>query len=498
MKSIKNFKKFIPLIVLIISIGLILSGWILYLPIMRRKPIPGERKAIILCSANDFYRKEKIPDFNNGRDALFDDESGYRWISNFTNGYGGIDNTIPGHSTPGVMQLISSGGGYVNLEYIFNWTKYYPLLKYAAYNLSAWVNITENDLQTPAVIKPTGAGARIGLRWLNSSNDIVRTDWSKGIYNTFVGWSFLNVTGIADIATQNEITQLHLVLAVEGNMNATDMVLFDDIKLEYWFPPPIPSPPPNNFDSDGFPAQALQVYWTLKNHGYTDDNIFLMLYHTNDNSIDINANDEILNDLTGAIIDVENNDVNSTRFKQELNSSISGSFASSIDSKDQLIVYMVNHGSNKILGDGNATYHFEADNGYISEFEFVDLIRGINCKRKLINIDICYSGNFLNYNSSIGLSWYDIPNSIFVTSTTDTFSWYWRDHTNADGFAGSWFFHQFWDQLNKNQTIGQAFNFSKNFIPSGQGRSIFEIQTPLIYDPLGINDIWSFNSTLQL
>ena len=286
------------------------------------------------------------------------------------------------------------------------------------------------------------------------------------------------------------------MLAVEGNMTGTDMVLFDDIKVEFWFPPPIPHPLPSSIDSDGFPAQALQVYWTLKNHGYTDENIFLMLYHTNDNAIDIKANDGILNDLTGAIIDVENNDVTSNRFKQELNATISGSFASSIDLKDQLIIYMVDHGSNRILGDGNATFHFEADDGYISEFEFVDLIKGINCKRKLINIDICYSGNFLNHNSSIGSSWYDIPNSILVTSTTDTFSWYWRDNTNGDGFAGSWFFHQFWNQLNQNESIGTAFNFSKNFIPSGLGMSINEIQSPLIRDNLGTKDTWSFSNSL--
>ena len=163
MNLIKSIKKYLPLIVMIIGIGLILSLWILYIPIMRRPPIPGERKALILCSANDFYRKDEIPDFNNGRDALFDNESGSRWISNFTNGYGAIDNTIPGYSTPGVMQLISfSWGGYVNLEYIFNWTDYYPLMKYAAYNLSAWVNITKNDW-SPATIIPTGAGARIGF-----------------------------------------------------------------------------------------------------------------------------------------------------------------------------------------------------------------------------------------------------------------------------------------------------------------------------------------------
>jgi hypothetical protein len=383
------------------------------------------------------------------------------------------------------------------MEFVYNWTKFYPLFKYAAYNLSAWVNITTNGW-TPATIIPTGAGARIGLRWLNSSNDVVRTDWSKGIFDTFSGWTFLNSTGIADNSTKYEITQLHLVLAVEGNMTGTDMVLFDDVKVEYWFPPPIPSPPPSNIDSDGFPAQALQVYWILKNHGYTDDNIFLMLYHTNDDIIDVNAYDGISNDLTGAIIDVENNDVNSSRFKQELNVSISGSFASNIRPKDQLIIYMVDHGSNKILGDGNATFHFEADNDYITEFEFINLAKHISCRRILINIDICFSGNFLNQNSSIGLSWYDIPNSILITSTTDIFSWYWRDNANADGFAGSWFFHQFWNQLNQGQSIGAAFNFSKNFIPSGQMKAIDEIQAPLIHDNLGIKDSWGFNGNPQL
>ncbi len=87
-----------------------------------------------------------------------------------------------------------------------------------------------------------------------------------GLFNTFTGWTFLNVTAIADNSSLTEITQLHLVLAVEGNMTGTDMVLFDDIRVERWFPPPIPIPIPSNTDADGFPAQALQVYWVLKNH----------------------------------------------------------------------------------------------------------------------------------------------------------------------------------------------------------------------------------------
>ena len=485
----KDFKKYFFLIGFIFLISLPVILWVLYIPIYRREPIPGERKAIILSSANDFYRKDGFPDFGEGD---FDNET-TNWEGSFNpNGYGIVDSSIPGHDTPGVIQLIAKANfsnGYVDMEFVYNWTKYFELIKYAAYNLSAWVNITTNTW-TPATIIPTGAGARVGLRWLNSSNDVIRTDWSKGIFETFAGWTMLNATGIADNSTLSEITQLHLILAVEGNMTGTDMVLFDDVKLEYWFPPPIPTPSPNNTDSDGFPAQALQVYWILKNNGYTDDNIFLMLYHTNDSSIDIYANDGIPNDLVGAIVDVENDDVNSSRFKQELNASYSDSFASNISSRDQLIIYMVDHGSNTILGDGNATFHFEADDSFITEIEFYNLVKQINYARVLINIDICFSGNFLNENANFGLSWYNIPNSILITSTTNRLSWYWRDNNNADGFAGSWFFHQFWEQVNQSKTIGDAFNYSKNFVPSGKVMSIDEIQSPLIQDNLGIKDTW--------
>ncbi|MFW9818574.1 MAG: C13 family peptidase [Candidatus Thorarchaeota archaeon] len=502
-------RKYAPLVSFIIIIILIISGWILYLPIMRIPQPPGGKKAIILSSANDFYRKEGEPGFNDGEDGRFDSEPfPPKWAENFgPNEYGGIDSSIPGHDTPGVIQLIVTSPPTlkaVNTEFVYNWTKYHPLVKYAAYNLSAWVNITTN-INTPpilpAVITPPGAGARIGLRWLNSSNDIIRTDWSAGLFGPFSGWNFLNVTGIA-ASNKTEITQLHLILAVEGNMTGTNMVLFDDIKVEYWFPPPIPSPPPSNQDTDGFPAQALHIYWILKDHGYTDDDIFLMLYHTGDDIIDIDASDGFSNDLNRsgilAEIDVENNDVNASRFKRELNVAISGSFASSIKPRDQLIIYMVDHGSNKVLGDGNATFHFEADDSYITEIEFVNLVRLINCKRMLINIDICFSGNFLNEDLNIGSSWYDIPKSILITSTTNLLSWYWRDNNNADGFAGSFFFHRFWDGLNQNRTIENAFDLAINSIPSGQLQSINTTQSPLIHDNLGIIDVLSFNNTPQL
>ena len=66
---------------------------------------------------------------------------------------------------------------------------------------------------------------------------------------------------------------------------------------------------------------------------------------------------------------------------------------------------MTDHGSNGVLPDGNATFHFEADNSFISEFEFYDLVKNINCDRIMINVDCCFSGNFLNQNVNIGTSW---------------------------------------------------------------------------------------------
>jgi len=47
-------------------------------------------------------------------------------------------------------------------------------------------------------------------------------------------------------------------------------------------------------------------------------------------------------------------------------------------------------------------------------------------------------------------------------------------------------------------TIESAFNFAKDWIPSGQVLTVNDIQSPLIYDNLGISATWSFNNTPQL
>ena len=504
-----SLRKYLPLFAFILILGLVISLWILYLPtIPVREPIPAQRKAIILCSANDFYGSED-DDFNDGNDSsLNQDTSLGNW--SFTQYDGGTDayhHDTYGHpSNPQLgsifMDWSAAGPGFQNATFVLDWNANYDLVNYALYNVSAWIEIQGADF--------SNGGARVGISWKNLIGDVIRTDWTNNISQADGQWHLANIASVCNNETINEIAQMELILEVEGNFADAHQVYFDEIKVDRWVQinltdpttPPPPPPPPGK-DSDGFPAQALQVYWILKGHGYTDENIFLMLYHTGDDVIDIDAFDAFSNDLNRsgvlADIDVENDDVNASRFKQELDVSVPGSFTSGIRSKDQLIIFMTDHGSNAVLPDKNATFHFEADNSYINETEFYDLVKEINCERMLICVDCCFSGNFLNENKNIGQSWYDLPNCILISAASNVLSWYWINNKNPDGFAGSWFFHPFWDQLGQNQTIISAYNFALGFIPSiNFPRPVAIIQNPLMKDYLGINNTWSFNGIPQL
>jgi hypothetical protein len=493
-----NKKIVIPLVVILFCAILTSALIILTLP----KPIviipyEGTRKAIIVCSANDFYGSETEDDFNGSPDANFEFDTN-NWTRDTINCWADFV-PIFGNKTPGSIQVRPTGGLPVSANMTFSWDDPYTLREYAFYNMSVMVYINST---TPVI----GEGAKIGLQWLDSGNSVIRTDWSSNINSALMKWTSLSIMGVCNNETGSEISKLKLVLSTEGQFAAgpDDSLYYDDVIIDTWISvnltdPTDPDPPPARINSDGFPAQALQAYWILKNHGYSDDDIFLMLYHTNDSWIDIDFFDGPNNDLSGAVIDVKNEDVNASRFKQELNVSISGSFAYSIDPKDQLIIYMVDHGSNAKLGDGNATFHFEADNSWIDEFEFYELVKNIGCERMLICLDCCFSGNFLNENKNIGQSWYDLPNCLFISAASNIFSWYWINNKNPDGFAGSWFFHPFWQHLDQNNTIIDAYNFAAGFIPSaGQPRPVVVIQNPLLHDNLLINDTWSFDGDPQL
>jgi len=92
-----------------------------------------------------------------------------------------------------------------------------------------------------------------------------------------------------------------------------------------------------------------------------------------------------------------------------------------------------------------------------------------------------------------------LPNCIFVSASSNRLAWYWINNKNPDGYAGSWFFHWFWNQLDQNKTIGAAYNFAINSIPTrNPPLPVQVIQNPLIQDNLGIKDTWNFTSDPSL
>ncbi len=458
----------------------------------------GSRKAIIVNGDDKFFNSSSNDDFNSGHDSQFFDLNSGNWTFavepntvSVISGAGGVGGSIG-------IALRSVAAGDINGNWSLDYDQWYPpLLDQGFYNISA-------QFMVPDLIQY--GSARLGLRWKNASGE-VRVDWSIPIP---LAPSYVEVDccGWCDNQSGQEITDLDLLLSVNGTVSGADQGgLFDDIKIQHWIsvnatdPVVDPNPPPQQQGADAFPAQALNVYKILKSHGYTDNNLFLMLYNKNNPTIDIHA-DGIADDLAeGVTLDVANDSVTSTKFKQELNRSIPGSFAAGIQPNDQLIIFMTDHGSNKMLGDGNASFHFAADGGFITEGEFYNLTKDITCWRKLINVDCCFSGNFLNNNSNIGGSWWDLPNTIMVSAAADKLSWYWKNCNNGDGFSGSWMFHPFWDQLNASQTIDTAFTFALNFLPTmvpPAGKVVGAIQTPLMHDNLGIKSTWSFSSFPKL
>lgn len=485
-------KVVIPIVAVIIIGATVVS--VLFLILLNQAPIelPGERKALLVGSANDFYESQPDGDFNDGGDSSIDLSPG-----NWT--FGGVDCSgeysvfgIP----PGSLIIYTLLDTPVVGNFSLDYSEHYSLTEYALFNITADVFIQSD-------ISLGGTGVRLGLQWLNSTGETVRVDWSDGITNITNNWFVMNLTGVCNNETNNEITDLNLVLSVNASfpdMLPNKAVYFDNIKIDKWISvntsaPVEPPPSPGGINSDGFPAQVLQVYWILKNHGYTDDNIFLMLYWKNDADglVNIYRNDGILDDTIGAVIDVLDDDVNASRLKHELDPSIQGSFANSIKPNDYLIIYLVDHGSNKMFPNGSATFHFESDKSFITEFEFYNLVKEITCSRMMINIDCCFSGNFLNSDPNVGASWYNIPNCIMITASSNAPSWYWINNANGDGWAGSWFFHAFWDKLDHNVTIDTAYNNAINFAPFNQAPLII-VQNPLMYDNMGVATTLSFNS----
>ena len=78
----------------------------------------------------------------------------------------------------------------------------------------------------------------------------------------------MNLTRVCNNETNNEITDLNLILSVEVSFPdaiPNKAVYFDNIKIDRWISvnvsaPVEPPPSPGGINSDGYPAQVLQVY----------------------------------------------------------------------------------------------------------------------------------------------------------------------------------------------------------------------------------------------
>jgi hypothetical protein len=235
-------------------------------------------------------------------------------------------------------------------------------------------------------------------------------------------------------------------------------------------------PKENATDVDAMPAQALQAYLVLKNGGFTDSQIELMLYHPNNTLIDVDGDGT--NDLIGAMIDSENYLVT----KETLRASID-ELLKEAGKNDEVTIYIVAHGE---LVGGSVGFSFES--GYtVTSKEFEGWFTNSTCKRLNIFLDFCYSGNFARSLAKAG------RRVIYAAedSREEWFYWSWRDLLNETdratfGNSGSAFFHPFWKKFSEGSTVYEALQYGKEQCLrwgsiDSKSRSMTQVQNPGIY-----------------
>ena len=211
-------------------------------------------------------------------------------------------------------------------------------------------------------------------------------------------------------------------------------------------------PEKKSYDVDAMPSQALQAYFVLKSLGYTDSNIILMVCHSGDDFVDVDGDGE--NDLLKAVIDLEDDSVTKESLRKALEdlSKLAGQY-------DEVLIYLIGHGL--ILTDGQAALSFE-NNDTLTEAELGEWLDRFYCRRMIILLDFCFSGNFAD--SLIK------PGRIIVCSSEDNkiswCYWNWSSKLNSTlkeifGSSGSAFFHPFWKKLGEGATLEEAFEYGK-------------------------------------
>ena len=253
------------------------------------------------------------------------------------------------------------------------------------------------------------------------------------------------------------------------------------------------------YDADGFPAQGLQAYYTLKEHGYPDDHIILMLWHDDDTWIDIYppagthnwlyGPDGVAGSADDPVIDYDHTTpITKTLLRQEIQT-----LAASIAPGDDVCIYLVDHGSKN--ASGIASYSFE---GAGTDYTYPETVTSLEMKQWLTWIhdnlttgtltfllDNCHSGDFI--------AQMNLPGTIHVAAAGNcNLAWYWP-HATATHFAGSWFYHPFWERINAGWSIQQAYDWARQYepghTPPPPGTTIADIQDPWLIDNVGDADV---------
>jgi len=241
-------------------------------------------------------------------------------------------------------------------------------------------------------------------------------------------------------------------------------------------------------DQDGFPASGLQAYYILKARGYDDEHIIFMLWHNSNNGGNdtwVSIYDPGYNDLWGPdhlqgtaddpVIDFDHNTpINKTLLRQQIQL-----LAGKVKPGDEVVVYLVNHGSKF---EGNVYFCFEGSS-YVSDMVSKDELHSwlewvrVNCSRITLLVDTCHSGDFIvPFNES---------NYVCVSATGDCKSgWYWMEAT-SNRYAGSWFFHPFWEKIDGGWSIKDAYDFGCSYVPYDKTQNMSAIQDPWLIDNVG-------------
>jgi len=84
---------------------------------------------------------------------------------------------------------------------------------------------------------------------------------------------------------------------------------------------------------------------------------------------------------------------------------------------------------------------------------------------------------------------------ISISAANNITAWYWTS-SNASHYAGSWFFHPFWERLKTGVSINSAYQYAIGTIPTTAGpfanTTVNDIQTPILQDNALDADTYTF------